>query len=118
MEQTEASEWVERYTRAWEGNDPREIGDLFTDDALYYTAPFREPWRGRDEIVAGWLDRKDEPGRWQFTYEVLAIAGDLGFVQGRTIYSDPPMSYANLWVICLGPGGRCRQFTEWWMEEN
>ena len=110
--------WVERYVRAWESNEPAAIGALFTDDARYFTAPYREPWRGREEIVAGWLARKDEPGTWTFRHETLAVAGELGFVRGWTRYLNPPTDYSNLWVIRLTPDGRCSEFTEWWMQDD
>jgi uncharacterized protein (TIGR02246 family) len=116
MTATDLTTWVDGYLQAWASNDPDDIGRLFTDDALYYTAPFREPWRGRDAIVSGWLDRKDEPGDYAFRYEVLAVAGDLGFVRGWTTYTNPPTGYSNLWVIRLAADGRCVEFTEWWME--
>jgi ketosteroid isomerase-like protein len=99
--------------RAWTTNDPADIAGLFTEDAEYYTAPYRQPWRGRDAIVAGWLQKKDEEGEWKFRSEVLAIADDLGFVRGWTDYVDE--SYSNLWVIRLRDG-RCSEFTEWWMK--
>lgn len=118
MEKKDVEAWVDGYVRAWTTNDPDDIGDLFTDDARYWTAPHREPWSGRDGIVAGWLDRKDEPGEWEFRYEVLATAGDLGFVQGWTTYTDEGKRYSNLWVIRLAPDGRASEFTEWWMEED
>lgn len=107
--------WMERYIQAWGSNDPQEIGALFTDDATYYTAPHREPWRGRQSIVDGWIDRKDEPGQWNFRYEVLAIADNLGFVRGWTTYHTDEDDYSNLWVIRLDDQGRCSGFTEWWM---
>jgi uncharacterized protein (TIGR02246 family) len=50
---TALADWIARYERAWASNDPDEIGALFSDDASYFTAPFREPWRGRQQIVAG-----------------------------------------------------------------
>jgi ketosteroid isomerase-like protein len=108
-------DWVRRYVRAWNTNDPDDIRALFTDDAVYYTAPFREPWRGSDGIVAGWLERKDEPGDSQFEFEVIAIDGDLGFVRGETYYKADDERFANLWEIRLD-GDRCSAFTEWWME--
>ena len=108
--------WVDGYVRTWETNEPADIARLFTQDAAYYTAPFREPWRGRDAIVAGWLERKDEPGQWSFRHEVQAVADGLGFVRGWTRYHDPPREYSNLWVIRLEPDGRCSDLTEWWME--
>ena len=116
MDASHAEGWVDRYVRAWSSNDPGEIGDLFTDDARYYTAPYRQPWSGREAIVEGWLDRKDLPGQWGFRYEVLGTSGDLAFVRGWTTYpEDDPAEYSNLWVIRLGPDGRCSEFIEWWM---
>lgn len=106
------------YVRAWESNEPAAIAALFTEDARYYTAPFREPWRGREAIVGGWLDRRDEPDGWSFERDAPTVAGDLGFVRGRTRYADPPTTYSNLWVVRLAPDGRCAEFTEWWMEHD
>jgi ketosteroid isomerase-like protein len=114
-ERADLEDWVRRYVDAWESNDPEEIGTLFTDDALYYTAPYRQPWAGREGIVAGWLDRKDEPGEWRFSYEVLGIDGNVGFIKGVTTYGNGD-DYSNLWVIRLTEDGRASEFTEWWME--
>src|SRR5919108_2006949 len=109
--------WMDGYIQAWTNNDADHIGRLFSTEARYYTAPFREPWTGRDAIVAGWLDRKDDPGTWTFRHEVLGMAGDLGIVRGWTSYSDGTR-YSNLWLIRLDEDGRCTEFTEWWMEER
>lgn len=117
MDPKDVEAWVDRYVEAWRTNNPEDIGRLFTDDAAYFTAPFRDPWTGRDAIVEGWVDRKDDPGTWSFRSEVLAIADDLAFVQGQTDYSHDAKSYSNLWIIRL-TDGRCSQFTEWWMEHS
>jgi len=45
MDHVEA--WMLGYVRAWASNDPEEIGNLFTEDANYFTAPGRAPWSGR-----------------------------------------------------------------------
>lgn len=117
MERKDVERWVEEYVRAWSSNDPEDIGGLFTDDASYYTAPFRKPWSGRDAIVRDWIDRKDEPGDWSFRSDVLAIADDIAFVQGQTDYASDGKTYSNLWVIRMRDG-RCSEFTEWWMEHS
>lgn len=109
-------QWLGGYIRAWGSNDPKDIGRLFTEDAEYFTSPWREPWRGRPGIVEGWLDRKDEPGTWSFESEVVAVDGDLGVVRGVTRYNDPDPDYVNLWLIRLDDAGQCREFTEYWME--
>ena len=120
MDEKTLRAWVDAYVRAWTSNDPTEIGSLFAEDAVYVTSPYEEPWRGRDGIVAAWLERQDEPGRWTFNWEILAIAGDLGFVRGRTDYAatadEEAETYSNLWVIRFDAAGRCVEFSEWWMK--
>jgi SnoaL-like domain len=109
-------EWIEGYVRAWNSNDPDDIGALFTDDALYYTEPFAAPWRGREQIVERWLERKDEPGQTAFAWRPLVETPETRVIVGTATYLDPPRVYSNLWVIRLDDEGRCSEFTEWWME--
>ncbi len=121
--------WVSGYVRAWNSNDPDGIRALFSEDAAYYYHPSKEPWRGREAILAGWLDNADQPGQTEFRHQVLAATGEpattgepptdglLGVVRGWTKYFDPPpREYANLWLVRLDPQGRCTEFTEWWMQ--
>jgi ketosteroid isomerase-like protein len=107
--------WIAGYRAAWESNDVEDIRALFTDDATYLTAPFREPWTGSDGIVSGWLEARDEPGAAAFSWELLGESGDRAFVQGKTEYRDAE-TYSNLWVIDFAEDGRASAFTEWWME--
>lgn len=119
MNLDDVERWMDGYVAAWTSNAPADIDALFTDDAAYYTAPYREPWRGREAIRAEWLENRDEPGQWRFRYEPLALAGNLAFVRGWTDYlDDPPRTYHNLWVIRLEDDGRASTFTEWFMKER
>ena len=111
-------DWVERYVAAWNSNDPAEIGDLFTDDARYFTLPTRPPWVGRDVIVKEWLGRKDDPGDTKFDYEFLAATPDIGILRGETHYQGTGEHFFNLWEIRLDESGRCREFVEWWIERK
>ena len=111
-----AADWIEGYKKAWASNAPDDIRALFTDDAVYYTEPWTEPWRGADGVVAGWLDRKDDPGNHTFEWSPLVVTDDVWVVQGETVYTDG-RRYSNLWVIRPGGGGRAREFTEWWMDQ-
>jgi hypothetical protein len=118
MDETQLARWVEGYVRAWNSNDPTQIGDLFTAGATYRTEPYAEPWRGRTAIVDGWLAHKDEPGQTAFRWHPVVVTDDLAVVEGRTEYhTDPPRTYRNMWVIRLDGHGRCTDFTEWWMTE-
>jgi hypothetical protein len=115
---TDPEQWVDRYVAAWESNHAGDIGALFTPDARYYPAPFREPWMGHDEIVAQWMAVGDRPGTWNFEYSLDGESGSVAYVRGRTVYADPPVAYSNLWRITLEPDGRCSEFVEWWMDEG
>ena len=118
IDQKGVEAWVEAYIYAWKRNDPHIIGQLFAEDGVYYTGPFDEPWSGREAIVAGWLNRRDEPGTFNFRYQVLAVTDDLGVVRGWAEYIEPKREYSNLWVIRFDSQGRCTEFTEWWMERK
>jgi hypothetical protein len=108
------AEWVAGYVAAWESNDPEQIGALFSDDAVYLTSPDAEPRRGREQITAGWLEDRDEPGTWSFDWKI--IHEDEGFVvvQGRTEY-PADKDYLNLWIIRLDADGRATGYTEWYL---
>lgn len=108
--------WVGNYRRAWESNDPEHIGGLFADDAAYFTEPFAKPWLGRDEIVAQWLRRRDEPGDATFEWHPIIVTEDLAVIEATTVYREPPRTYSNMWVLRLDNLGQARQFTEWWMK--
>jgi ketosteroid isomerase-like protein len=119
VDRAAVEDWLGRYVQAWNSNDPQEIGALFTEDADYFTAPYRGPWHGRETIVREWLDRKDDSGTWTFEHEVLGVDGDRAFVRGFTRYTSPddpdPGPFSNLWVIDLTREGRAARFVEWWM---
>ena len=106
--------WIENYRRAWESNDPRDIGDLFAEDAAYFTEPFAKPWLGREAIVRQWIKNADKPGTWTFEWHPLIITDELAIIEATTTY--PKETFSNLWVLRLDNLGQARQFTEWWMQ--
>ena len=115
--------WLDRYVLAWRANEEGPIRELFTEDATYRYHPLdEEPVRGVEAIVRAWLEDPDEPDSWQADYQVLAIDGDVAVAEGWTRYEadtergEPERLYANLWVMRFDDTGRCRDFTEWYME--
>ncbi|MNL36530.1 SnoaL-like domain protein [compost metagenome] len=117
-----ARRWVAAYEKAWKTNEPDDIRALFTEDAVYFTEPWGEPWAGADAIVAGWLEARDEPGTYAFEWEIAGVDGERVFVDARTDYAaaqEQPEGrvYRNLWVIDLDADGRARAFTEWYMKK-
>jgi hypothetical protein len=109
---------MDGYVRAWTSGAIEEIADLFTEDAVYDPQTGNGPWVGRDAIVEGWQDVGDEPGTWSFEWEPLIETPALSVIRGRTEYFTEESNYRNLWTIRLTEDGRCREFTEWWIEDD
>ena len=108
--------WLDAYVAAWRSYDPAAIGALFTDDACYAYHPWdsgNEVIRGRDAIVANWLEDQDEPGSWEAAYRPGLVDGDSATAVGVTRYVDGRV-FDNLWELRFD-GGRCADFVEWFM---
>jgi hypothetical protein len=107
--------WLDAYVDAWRSNDAAAIGELFSADAEYRYHPYEDPQRGRDAIVARWLEKPDEPGSWEASYAPLLVEGDRAVATGETRYDDGEM-FSNAFVLAFDADGRCREFTEWYMK--
>jgi ribonuclease HI len=107
--------WLDGYLRAWRSNDPADIRALFATDAIYRPTPFADGPRGREAIVADWLERRDEPGTWTFEGDVECATPSLGIVRCRIGY-PPRTEYRTMWLVRFDSAGQATEFTEWWME--
>jgi ketosteroid isomerase-like protein len=117
--------WLDAYTRAWISYDPDEIGALFDADAEYRYHPWDEGddvVRGRAQIVANWLENRDQAGTYRGAYRPLLVKDDHAVTVGTsTYYSDDSQTtlerdYHNLWILQFNDEGACRSFTEWYMK--
>jgi len=111
--------WLDRYVEAWRSYDPAAIGGLFADDVSYAYQPFSEPTRGRDAVVAGWLESPDDPDAWEARYEPYAIDGDRAVAVGESRYLEHgklARLYYNVWLLRFDDDGRCTEFVEYWRE--
>jgi SnoaL-like domain len=116
MTREQVQSWLEAYVSAWRSYDSAAIDDLFAAAAVYRYHPYDdEPERGREAIRASWLDEPDEPGSWQASYAPLLVEGDRAVATGETRYADG-RTFSNLFVLEFDGDGRCREFTEWFME--
>jgi hypothetical protein len=120
--------WLDRYVAAWASYDPEAIGDPFTTDAEYRYHPSDPPITGRAAIVRAWTEpsgdasARDEPGTWDAHYEPFAVDGERAVAVGSSrYYTDPTKAtvrdvYDNVYLLEFDPRGRCRSFTEFFIE--
>ena len=120
MDRDSVQVWLDNYVEAWRTYEPAKIGNLFSEDALYFYRPFDEPLRGRAAIMADWLAEPNAPGSWEARYVPVAVEGLVGVAQGRTRYlrSDGTIEreFDNIFVLHFDEAGRCTRFTEWFMQ--
>ena len=127
MERGDVARWLADYVEAWRTYDPNRIAALFADDIEYRYHPYDEPIRGRDAVVESWLGEgdhegastRDEPGSYDATYRTVAIDGDVAVATGSSTYTgDPPRVFHNCFVMRFDADGRCREFTEWYVQKS
>jgi hypothetical protein len=107
--------WLDAYVDAWRTYDPGTIGELFSADASYAYHPYDEPERGREAIVASWLQEPDEARSWEAGYAPLLVDGDRAVAAGETLYTDG-RRFSNLFVLRFDADRRCSEFVEWFIE--
>ena len=107
--------WIAAYERAWRTPGTEDLGDIFTEDATYLTAPFAAPHRGLPAIARLWeAERAGPDERFSLKAEIVAVEGCTGVVRIEVHYGEPlNQEYRDLWVITLDEAGRCTAFEEW-----
>ena len=123
MDEAAVTQWLERYVDAWKTYDETAIGALFSEDAVYRYHPWDEheaALRGRDAIVASWLDEPDAHGSWTAEYRPWVVAGDRAAAVGASRYfaadgTTVEREYHNVFLLDFDADGRCREFTELFM---
>jgi SnoaL-like protein len=116
----EVSDWLQRYVAAWKSGERSDIEALFSTDARYRYHAYDEPLVGPRAIADSWLDDPDEPGTFDASYECFAVDGDAAVAVGTSTYFEADGSvdrvYHNVFLLRFDPGGRCSEFTEWYVK--
>lgn len=125
MTEADLRDWLDRYVAAWRTNDAGDVAALFTEDAVYRYRPYggdAHAVRGRDAIVAAWLEEGDPPGSWEASYAPWAIDGERAVATGTSRYlatgNGPERTYHNAFLLRFAPDGRCAEFSEYYMLEE
>jgi hypothetical protein len=111
-------DWMDAYIEAWSTNEEAEIRALFSPDAVYDPQTADGELHGHEEIVDWWQDIDDRPDNWDFEWLPLVEKDDIAVITATTRYFNPAASYRNLFVIKFDEEDRCRDFTEWYIEEE
>jgi ketosteroid isomerase-like protein len=121
IDRNSVSQWLQDYVAAWKSYDPEAIRALFSEQATYRYNPYDEPVRGREAIVANWLENRDRPNTYAADYQPVAVEGPTAVANGRTLYyaadgKAVQRQYDNIFVMQFDGEGRCSDFCEWFMQ--
>lgn len=129
MERGEVDSWLRAYVEAWKTYEREQIGALFSEGVEYRYHPYDEPIKGRQAVVESWLGEgeheaassRDAPGTYDAAYSAVAVDGAVAVATGRSEYRrepDGPVErvFHNCFLMRFDGEGRCREFTEWFME--
>ena len=129
MDKADVDRWLHAYVEAWKSYDRDRIGELFAEDVKYRYHPYDDPVAGRDAVVGSWLgvadyvgaSARDEEGTYDAAYRAVAVDGDVAVATGTSSYLSRPGGpvekvYDNCFVMRFDAAGRCRDFTEWFVQ--
>jgi uncharacterized protein (TIGR02246 family) len=111
--------WIEAYGRAWRDGDDAAAADLFTEDGLYRSHPFREPHRGREAIRAYWRSATSAQQDLAVRFGEPIVAGNRAAVEWwATIREDgEEVTLPGILVLRFDAAGRCEELREAWHYE-
>jgi hypothetical protein len=120
MTRDDVNRWLARYVEAWRSYDPDAIGDLFSEQSEYRSRPWEEPLEGRQAIVSDWLANRDDPDTYDAEYSAWAVDGDRAVATGTSRYdnSSGRRTFHNVFLLTFDADGRCREFTELFIEQH
>ena len=115
-----ARRWVEGWSEGWAAADPDRIAVLYAEDAVFVSAPFREPHHGRAGVrdYARWAFEDEET--LDFAFGEPAAAGDRAAVEYWALLSSQgsERTLAGVALIRFGDDGLVREQRDYWAMED
>ena len=131
MLREDVDRWLKDYVAAWKSYDRGQIEALFAADISYRYHPEDDAIEGRAAVVESWLGEgnhsdastRDEPGTYDAAYRAVAVDGQVAVATGISSYRESPGGpvvrvYDNCFVMQFDSEGRCREFTEWFIQRK
>jgi hypothetical protein len=115
-----AADWIAAYGRAWVGRDPKAAVELFTDDAVYRSSPFREPSVGSEGIRDYWTRATSTQDQLDLRFGDPIVEGNKVVVEWWAIMRDEGdwITLPGALLLRFRDDGRCEELREYWHVED
>ena len=115
-----AVEWIAAYEQAWVGRDPEAAVELFTEDAVYRSHPFREPHTGSNGVREYWAGGNLDAGGAGPPLRRAGRRGDKVVVEWWAIMRDEGswITLPGALLLRFAGDGRSEELREYWHVEE
>ena len=112
-------EWLEAYAKAWRERDENGVVELFTEDAVYLSSPFRPPNVGREAIRAYWREATGTQDDTDVRFGTPVAEHGRTVVEWWTLTreSGAEWTIAGALLLRFGAEGLCSELHEYWHSE-
>jgi ketosteroid isomerase-like protein len=116
MDESWALEWIEDYGNAWRRGDAEAVAELFTEDAVYRSSPFRAAATGREAIRAYWEEATSTQEDLELRFGDPVVHGKRVAVEWWAVMEDEgqEVTLPGALLLRFATGGRCSELREYW----
>jgi hypothetical protein len=116
---TWASQWISDYADAWRRGDEEVVAELFTEEAIYRSSPFRPPTVGRDAIREYWRTVTSTQEGLELEFGDPIVNGNRVVVEWWAMMRDEgqDITLPGCLLLRFATGGRCDELREYWHSE-
>ena len=115
-----AREWIDAYAAAWRSGDDEAVAELFTDDGVYRSSPFRPPTVGTEAIREYWRGATATQENLDLRLGEPVIHGNRVVVEWWAVMQDDgrEITLPGALLLRFGHDGRCEELREYWHLED
>lgn len=110
--------WLSRLKLAIETTDPESFVALFSDDVIFYDAPFQAPRKGRVALQMAIEEMKRVREDSSFKSEFIRMDEGAGWAMWANSFTragtDDPVRLEGILKASFHDDGLCREFRQWW----
>lgn len=113
----DTSAWLAAYHQAWITRDAGRLAHLFTEDAAYYSHPFRPPYQGRAAIQDYWQRATASQEDLELRWGTPIVAGNRLAVEWWATMRDAEdgdLTLPGCLIVRFAADGLCEELREYW----
>lgn len=109
-------DWLDGYSRAWEGRDPDAAAALFSPDAVYREQPYEDPYRGRDGVREYWARVTATQSDVRVRWGQAVVDGSRAAVEWWVTLRNEGVeaTLAGEFLLAFDESGLVRELREYW----